>query len=166
MKLRRATCQVGSKKSWTNLEGSQNSYNTLITLVRGSWTTLNSPICMSHNNFLKPKIKFPIKLMWVIIIFCIALSLQTIFNVLVESLHEDFREDPRSWTHIKSTLTRKLATPTLINSFRAKFPPTLIELFSVAWHLPWDSVCTYVKSSCQRSKVEASTVDHVHLTTH
>ena len=78
--------------------------------------------------------------MWVIIIFCTTLLLQTIFNVLVESIHEDFRENPRSWTHVNSTLTRKLATPTLINSYYANFPLTLIELFSVSWNLSSDSV--------------------------
>jgi hypothetical protein len=32
-----------------------------------------------------------------------------------EDLREDLREDPRSWTHVYSTLTRKLVWPTLIN---------------------------------------------------
>ena len=34
--------------------------------------------------------------------------LQVIFNVLVGSLCGDLGKDPRSWTHVDSTLTRKL----------------------------------------------------------
>ena len=35
--------------------------NSLVALVRGSWTMLNSPIAMSRNNFLEPKIRFSYK---------------------------------------------------------------------------------------------------------
>ena len=37
----------------------------------------------------------------------------SLFNVLVKSLHEDLG----SWTHVNSTLTRKLVWPTLIGVF-------------------------------------------------
>ena len=47
---------------------------------------------------------------------CATFVLKLILYVLVKSLHEDFGKDPRSWTHIISTLTRKLVRPTLINS--------------------------------------------------
>ena len=36
------------------------------------------------------------------------------FSVLVESHHEDLGEDQRPWTHINSTLTRKLVWLMLI----------------------------------------------------
>jgi hypothetical protein len=64
-----------------------------------------------------------------IILYYAAFSLQRIFNVLVGSLLKDLREDLGSWTHINSTLTRKLVWPTLITSTLIFHP--LIGLFSV-----------------------------------
>lgn len=48
-----------------------------------------------------------------IILFCDTFVSQLIFNVLVGIRHEDLGEDPVSWTHVNSTLTRKYAWPTL-----------------------------------------------------
>ena len=60
--------------------------------------------------------------MWLFILFHIAF---VNVKVLVGSLQENSKEDPKSWTHIIFTMTRKLVWPTL------NFPPTLIGLFSV-----------------------------------
>jgi hypothetical protein len=47
--------------------------------------------------------------------------------VLVGSFHEDLGEDTGSWTHVNSTLTRKVVHgPTPIISTLTNFPPTLI----------------------------------------
>ena len=51
-----------------------------------------------------------------ITLFCVTFVLKLLFNVLVGSLHKNSREDLGSWTHIKSTLIRKLVCPMLINS--------------------------------------------------
>ena len=70
---------------------------------------------MGHSNF------FSRRLVWVIILFCATFVLKLIFNVLVGNLHEN----PGSWTHMKSTLTRKLVWPMLIISMLIS-PPSLI----------------------------------------
>ena len=57
----------------------------------------------------------PINLMWAIILCHATFVLKLIFNVLVDNLHEDLGECPRSWTtHMNSALTRKLVWPALI----------------------------------------------------
>ena len=57
-------------------------------------------------------------------ILCYFCPITILFSVLVGSHGEGLKEDPGCWTHIGSTLTRKLLQPTLIIS-------TLIGLFSV-----------------------------------
>jgi hypothetical protein len=55
--------------------------------------------------------------MWVITLLCATFVFVLLnFNVLVKSLREDLGEDPRSCTHVNSTLTTKLVWPTLIIS--------------------------------------------------
>ena len=61
--------------------------------------------------------------------FCAMFVLQLLFDMLVGSLNEDLGEDPMSWTHVNSTLTKKSLWPTLIIS-HAIFPPILGGLFS------------------------------------
>ena len=47
-------------------------------------------------------------------VICATFVLYLIFNVLVGSLNEDLGKDLGSWTHVNSTLTRKLDWPKLI----------------------------------------------------
>jgi hypothetical protein len=50
--------------------------------------------------------------MWLITLNYATCVLELIPKVLARSLQEDSREDPQSWTHIISTLTRQLEWPT------------------------------------------------------
>ena len=66
------------------------------------------------------------RLTWVIYVFWTIFVKQLTFMVLVGGLHEDLRKDPSSWTHVISTLTRKLVR-SMLSSFHIDFPTTLID---------------------------------------
>lgn len=65
--------------------------------------------------------------------FCTTFVLKLVFNVLVRCLHEDLREDLRSWTNENSTMTRKLVRSTLIISH----PQSSVAVASSPFHCSW-----------------------------